>query len=369
MSIEIGFFSSLIIFLFIVLPGIAFRRGYYHGAFTRQFKFSGQGILTIAYVFVLGIGLNFIFIELYNLLQQTDISVNDHLDNYKRLLQFDNKDVQQSKETFFQGFYEKCRQSYWSYLIGIYTFSILLGFILSRIVLILGFDLSIRILRFNNDWQYIFDGRKLDMNKRILARRKYSKRIKYVFLDILTNTGSEKPQLYRGLLKNYEISDTDTSKLQSISIIKAQRWVKSEGVTGAIISQPKDIPGNLFTILGENILNVNCHYVEDDNKEVANFWDVTKLIYILLMAVVNISLVVMILFKVGTQLLPYGEIIEQRGFLFRLVISYLITSALNMLTPFEYIDSKLTFSKQNLKIQTIVFFTTSIILFIILKWF
>lgn len=258
-SVEIGFFSSLIIFLFIILPGICFRRGYYHGAFTRQFRFSGQGLLTVAYTFVLGLALNFVFIELFNCLQDYDIVVNTELDNFKKLLEDDNQNTSRTSGNSFEGFYESCRNTYWSYLAGIYIFSMLSGFVLNRLVILLGLDLSVRILQFNNEWQYIFDGRKLDQNKQVISRKKFSRRIKYVFVDILTDNGSERGQLYRGLLKNYEINDKDPSKLSSISISKVKRWKRVFDQNKSESWEPVEIPGDLFTILGDRILNVNCH--------------------------------------------------------------------------------------------------------------
>jgi hypothetical protein len=114
-------------------------------------------------------------------------------------------------------------------------------------------------LQFNNEWQYIFDGRKLDQNKQVISRKKFSRRIKYVFVDILTDNGSERGQLYRGLLKNYEINDKDPSKLSSISISKVKRWKRVFDQNKSESWEPVEIPGDLFTILGDRILNVNCH--------------------------------------------------------------------------------------------------------------
>jgi hypothetical protein len=365
-SVEIGFFSSLIIFLFIILPGICFRRGYYHGAFTRQFRFSGQGLLTVAYTFVLGLALNFVFIELFNCLQDYDIVVNTELDNFKKLLEDDNQNTSRTSGNSFEGFYESCRNTYWSYLAGIYIFSMLSGFVLNRLVILLGLDLSVRILQFNNEWQYIFDGRKLDQNKQVISRKKFSRRIKYVFVDILTDNGSERGQLYRGLLKNYEINDKDPSKLSSISISKVKRWKRVFDQNKSESWEPVEIPGDLFTILGDRILNVNCHYVKDDKSVKYNWFDVVKLVYLLFMAVINFSLFIMIVFKLGLQMIPFGDEIENRGLFFRVIAAYFISSAFSILTPFDFSDSKVAFSKQTLKIQTISFLITGVLILIML---
>lgn len=364
MSIDIGFFSSIILFLFIVLPGISFRRGYYHGVHTRQFKFNGQGLLTIAYTLVLGLALNFVFIEVNNLLQSEKIDVNFELNNYRELLQFDDKEKGSKAYGFFNGFYDKCRQGYWSYLLGIYAFSIITGFFLSRLVLLLGLDLSINILRFNNDWQYIFDGRKLDGNKNVFARRKHSRDIKYVFVDILTNNGGERGQLYRGLLKSYDIDDKDPSKLSSISITKAQRWRKYMDENNVEQSGPTEIPGDLFTILGDQILNINCHYLKRSKEERTDRNATFKLIFILVIAIMSIALFVMITFKIGISFLPYGDEIAKHGILFRFIAAYFSTSILSLLTPFDLKESELVFNKTNLWIHAVMTIITGFILWL-----
>jgi hypothetical protein len=84
------------------------------------------------------------------------------------------------------------------------------------------------------------------------------------------------------------------------------------------------------------------------------------------MAVINFSLFIMIVFKLGLQMIPFGDEIENRGLFFRVIAAYFISSAFSILTPFDFSDSKVAFSKQTLKIQTISFLITGVLILIML---
>lgn len=81
---------------------------------------------------------------------------------------------------------------------------------------------------------------------------------------MLVNEGS-KNTLYSGLFGDYDLGYENYNKLEKIHLIKPNRY-KTIGE----YTIKRFIPGDVFTIMGENIININTTYIFQSD-EVINF--------------------------------------------------------------------------------------------------
>lgn len=161
----------------------------------------------------------------------------------------------------------------------LYTFSSLLGWFLYHIVRALHLDNFLSVLRFNNEWDYLFT-----LPKRSVVERRPLERMK-VQLDILTKCG-EKETLYQGMYHNLifnkdnevdSITLTNVSKFIEISKIE-ENLNKIEDISESInkneflyslyrdyknkIIYKKHIQSHTFLISKKDIVNINLLYIK-----------------------------------------------------------------------------------------------------------
>lgn len=140
-----------------------------------------------------------------------------------------------------------------------FLFSILIAFSLSRIVRSLGLDRKYKMLRYSNQWYYLFSGEILHLRKfkqqKILSR-KLKKQFLFAHIDALVKEEG-KTKLYSGVLTDYDLSPEKTNNIDRLYLTDARRFKK--GVDNEVVS--KLIPGHLFVILGDQLLNINVTYV------------------------------------------------------------------------------------------------------------
>jgi hypothetical protein len=129
------------------------------------------------------------------------------------------------------------------------------GTVLRQIVWRFRIDTHFGILRWRHPWYYVFQGRRKELPRDVLA-----------WVYILVEHAEDKTRLYRGLVVDYDMGSD--GKLDSIILRGAKRGKGRRGDFGWI-----DIPGDLFVVLGSTIHSINVEYwrVEDspDSEELA----------------------------------------------------------------------------------------------------
>lgn len=161
----------------------------------------------------------------------------------------------------------------------IYLFSGFLGWLLYHIVKVLHLDNFLSVLRFNNEWDYLFT-----LPKRSVIKRKPLQRMK-VQLDILTKCG-DKETLYQGMYHNL-IFNKD-NEIDSIVLTSASKFIeiskeednknKIEDIDESInrkeflyflyrdyknkIIYKKHIQSHSFLISKKDIVNINLLYIK-----------------------------------------------------------------------------------------------------------
>lgn len=253
MEVSLGFFVLLFLVLF---PGLIYRRLYYYGEFSKEFK-DGKNLLHLLAVssvpgfiilFLTFFSFDFIFME---------IDIDYIIDKLKdlnspeiRLTGSEKtplKSIINSKVAPFVGFQ--------------YLISIIAGSLSGRIIRISRLDTRLKLLRFKNYWFYLLNGQLSDLKK--LKHLKESNK-KHVFTkaDILVNTNGE-TKLYSGIVVDYELCDGSSNTLSKIMLQNAGRY--------SLIDQKRtlvQVPGTLFVVDCTSMVNINLTYIYEDTNDI-----------------------------------------------------------------------------------------------------
>lgn len=145
-----------------------------------------------------------------------------------------------------------------------YFFSAFIGFAFCKIVLFFGLDVKYKLFRFANEWHYLFSGKILRLENPTKNGFNNKLQVKHLYLDVLVNEG-DKNTLYTGFFGDYDLSHKDYNKLEKLHLIHPNRYKNIENQ-----KIKKSIPGSIFTILGDKIININSTYVYQNEEEIAS---------------------------------------------------------------------------------------------------
>ncbi len=265
MSLTTGF---LVLFFTIVIPGFLFLRSYYFGEFSKQFNPKDNitkqllfGIIPGSIIeilsFLIGKKLGWISVDSIHVL-----SFFETVNNQKIA---ENEEAQMLIENPVHFGY---------YLLIVYGLSFLSGIIFSRLIRAWSLDKHIKMLRFKNQWYYIFSGEIFEFKKfksaaNILGKASENGKKKIVELskvDVLISNGGEN-EFYSGYVVDYDLLPSDPSKLDNLYLMDASRYTLKEvknhnsAFTHPKISEKKPIPGEIFVLNMCNLVNINVSYL------------------------------------------------------------------------------------------------------------
>jgi hypothetical protein len=272
MSVSLGIYSITLLFIYIIIPGFIARRFYYHGEFSKQIKISTSPIVHIVYSSFTGIFITFLFVSLLNCSDAISINfehlINTFKNNFSESSVINISLINTEKTAITDGSKiigdnSKVYTTYLPFIISLYVVSAVVGYYLSKIVIFYKLDTKFKFLRFNNDWHYVFNGKIFQFKKHSLPEINSTVELKYTYINVLTKNVVEENTLYSGFLADYELCSNNTNKIERIHLLRATKNINN---SKGNFTQ-KNIPGNLFTIQGENILNINCVYICYDAKE------------------------------------------------------------------------------------------------------
>lgn len=332
MEVSVGIYTIIFIFFFLIIPGFIGRRFYYHGEFSKQINTGVGSLLNLIYSFFVGVILSLCFVCILNLISDKGVNIDDVLNKFDANFVSPSSNVVQSQK--FNGFSESMYTIYLPFIAGVYLFSAIFGFFLSKIVLLFGCDTKWKFLRYGNNWHYLFSGKILKFKPHLDNKLK----VEFTYLDVLVSEKSDETTLYSGLLADYEICPYDISKLEKIHLLKATRYKKLDD---KVIT--KNIPGNLFTIMGDKILNINCTYICFDEAESKrkSFLFQKRLLFAFKILTSLFFLVVFVCF--AFKLNVFGSMwfldILNKPLLEKLCLLFLLNITIGLFTPF-IIDSE-----------------------------
>ncbi len=236
---------TLVIILFVLIPGFIFRRVYFQGGFSKQFD-SKSWSHSLFYSILFGLLIDalaiFFYTEFYKSIDGKSI-----IEFYRDISKH------QIPNWVFSLSVLKCLLVFFVILL---LTSFLLGYIIYGLVRVLKLDRRFKSLRFNNHWHYYFTGEIKDF--------KEYKHIKGDFIcshvDALVNTENGKNILYSGFLSSHSICN-DTGGLEAIYITFPQRYDLEKSVW-------KDIKSDVLIIPNRQIINLNIRYTFKESEPV-----------------------------------------------------------------------------------------------------
>lgn len=203
MNLTVNF---ILLFLLIILPGIVFRRFYFYGEFSKQFRIKEPLIHLFISNIIPGI-LNVLLAIWLTHFILDGITFSGFLTNISLINEKNEINTQFVNEL--------------SAIIPItIAVSTLTGLSLSRLIRFFKLDIKHRLLRYRNTWYYVFSGEisdfkkfKTQLNVNFINKRKND--LHPPIVDILIQTGGE-TKLYTGALLDYELSHSDIIKLERV---------------------------------------------------------------------------------------------------------------------------------------------------------
>lgn len=254
MDFSLGFIVVLILLIF---PGLIFRRLYFYGEFSKEFKSRYNLISLIAISIIPGI-VNFICVFFFYDTFFNDIDLGGEIiDKFKDLNSEDFR-FKQSNETPIKELLNTKAAPFISFL---YLSIILIGAVSGRFIRITKIDTKFKLLRFKNYWFYLFNGQHTSFKK-----MKHLKRInkKHVFTkaDILIDSNS-KTHLYSGIIVDYELQENECDTLSKIMLQNAERYSLRNDK-----NVPVEISGNLLVVDCSTMKNINLTYIYEESKSI-----------------------------------------------------------------------------------------------------
>jgi hypothetical protein len=253
MDISLGFLVVLILVLF---PGLIFRRLYFYGEFSKEFKAGYNLISLLAISTIPGLIILIVtFLTYDSLFIKIDLGVI--IDIFKDINNPSFR-LTNSNQLPINELINSKAAPFISYL---YLTSTILGSLSGRLIRIARLDIKFKQLRFKNYWFYILNGQHLDQKKFKYLKEENKKHL-FTKADILIDLNS-KTHLYSGIVVDYELDDNDCNSLSKIMLQQAKRYNLKEGKRTAV-----DIPGTLFVIDCSTMRNINLTYIFQDTKSI-----------------------------------------------------------------------------------------------------
>lgn len=246
MELEIAL-STILLIALIIFPGVVFKRFFYQGAFNKQFSSDlfADRLISSAFWGLLIQGITMLFFQM-TVSQSFSTSTQKFITLYS---DFSQNKISEIKVDYIYNFI--------LYLLISLSASVFLGTLLYNIIRLFKLDLKYKVLRFNNDWHYLF---KAEIRKTKDFKHMPKGELIHTKVDVITkNTSSEgKNTLYSGVLTEYKINKK-TGDLEFLYLTDYERFSNSS-------SSFKPINGECFVIPFCNVENINLRYYFNESK-------------------------------------------------------------------------------------------------------
>jgi hypothetical protein len=240
--------SSILLFI-LVAPGLIFRFSYLQGTYAKvSFKVSAIDEIFWALIPAVFFQLSAV------LILENVFSVSIRIDIIYQLI---NSDASSAMD------FNSLRKGFFPFLL--YTASLIgisagAGRFLRMLIRVMKLDIRYRFFRLNNEWHYLFTGELLDFPDVIGE----SENIEIIQIDLLATTG-DGSVIYSGILQDYYLSKDNG--LDRIYLSQVYRRKLKDDLAHADQSNVQQLderyyqmPGELFVIQYEKILNMNVTY-------------------------------------------------------------------------------------------------------------
>ncbi len=257
MEITWGF---LLLFTIFIFPGLIIRRLYFFGEFSKQFGYNDPLLKTVAYALVPGLINAAAAYLMYDGLFG-DIDLGSVFDAYKNMSDGDYRHADAQGPSLDEHF----RNEVIPFLSLLYVQAFMLGLLSGQVVRWTGLDTRFKILRFKNQWFYLFTG----IHRRFKKYQPHfteDNRFLFVKADVLIEAGGT-TKLYSGTVVDYELDPNDCRELSKLVLKDAQRYSKETDKQGKEKYAPKTIPGNLLVVDCSKLVNINLTHVYETDEQ------------------------------------------------------------------------------------------------------
>jgi hypothetical protein len=250
----------VIVFFNVFVPGLLFLRFYFLGEFSKQFNTRIPIIRLGFYALIPGLIIQSIGLLIYDYFIP-DFKIIESLKILNEL--FNSSIINYSKSTKFF-----LKSELWIYVL--YTVISCISAILSALLfyyLVRKFrlDIKFKILRFKNQWFYIFSGDYTFFEKYqrassnlVIDNPSIHKDLMMVYADILvSNNGNTK--MYTGYVVDYDLDHNDINKLDKIYLKDVLKYKYKNTEKTDFDTVP--IPGDLFIIDNSQVVNINLTFI------------------------------------------------------------------------------------------------------------
>lgn len=326
MELSLGF---IVVLLLIFFPGLIYRRLYYYGEFSKEFKSNFNLFSLLAVSTIPGI-INLIIIYfLYDTFFE-NIDLGEIINTFKNI----NNEDYRFKKSDTTPIKELINSKALPFVGFLYLSSFILGAVSGRLVRLTRLDTSFKLLRFKNYWFYIFNGHHTNF-KKMKHLRLANKKHLFTKADILIDSNS-KTHLYSGIVVDYELSDNNCNSLNKIMLQNAKRYSHKEGNTISI-----EIPGNLLIVDCSSMKNINLTYAYEEAKSILK----TKLptIIEIIFGLIILLLIPTFIFKLNFVNLEIYDMYLSLKWYKKIFAFLLIIQILSILKPFEKLDDEYKF--------------------------
>lgn len=360
MNLTLGFIAF---FVTIVIPGILFRRFFYYGEFSKQFNTKDPVLHSTFYSIVPGIVLQLICFFLYSISLGFEKPFFDVFEILRDISSDGDKDAGQNTVNFLNNEIA----TFFYYTLFVFVFSSVIGWLSSRLIRESKIDKKFKLFRYKNQWYYIFSGEVLNMKKfkdahRVSFRNNKGKHenslITYADVLVSVSEQNDRKELYTGFVVDYDLKSDDISKLDKLYLIDTYRYkkkpakfdkdgkeIKSSNIYNPTKSRNRlKIPGDIFILKADNIVNINLTYVlsvakvkqQEESRQKTYSWIVNVYLFFLLI-IILIHFFYKILGLDSTPLNPYFENISFWG---QLLTVLFLNNILTFILFYKKIKSK-----------------------------
>lgn len=250
MDLNLTFWTVLYI-VFLIIPGVFFKRFYFQGHFNKQFQ---SGLYADRLITSLFWGAIIQVITIHILIQTSDLNFGSFSEILKEAYSsIYSKSLPNGISSLFTF---ASMYLVWSVFIGI-----LLGHLSHQLVRKTKLDLNYAVFRFSNKWYYYFTGEILNTHEFKFKKSKNGK-VSSSIVDVLVDYGEGENVLFTGTLTQYSLCSN--GDLETLYLTGTGRYKKPEGQSPYV----KQIPGDCFIIPYNRVLNMNIDYVIETSEEV-----------------------------------------------------------------------------------------------------
>ncbi|AFL83514.1 hypothetical protein Belba_0867 [Belliella baltica DSM 15883] len=243
-------FWTVIYIVFLIIPGVFFKRFYFQGHFNKQFQ---SGLYADRLITSLFWGAIIQGITIQILIQTSDLNLGSFSDVYNEVYNsISNKSLPNGSSRLFH--FASI------YLIGSVSIGILFGHLSHKLVRKTKLDLNYAVFRFSNKWYYYFTGEILNTHEFKLKKSKNGK-VFSTIVDVLVDYGEGNNVLFSSALTQYSLCPK--GDLETLYLTGTGRYKKVEGQKPEL----KMIPGDCFIIPYHRVLNMNIDYVIEKSEE------------------------------------------------------------------------------------------------------